>query len=269
MANWDRIRERGSVDDRRGRPGVALGGAGLGVLALVVLFSLVTGTDVSQVLQNVPVTTPDQTQDTSDYAGVDPYEEFVSEVVGSANTLWANEFAEAGLEYQEPTTVLFRQATQSACGGANSAVGPHYCPADQTVYLDETFFEELTSRFGARGGEVAEAYVLAHEIGHHVQTLLGANSNVQTNEDSIALELQADCYAGVWAKSVEEREVITREEVDQAIDAAAAVGDDRIQQRTTGRVSPESWTHGSSEQRKQWFLTGFNTGDPDACNTAG
>jgi uncharacterized protein len=269
MADWDRIQQRGRVEDRRGRPAVAVGGASLGMLALVVIFSLVTGTDPTPILEGIspdarsnarPVGTEDP-----QYSGLDDYELYVAQVTGSADMMWEEEFREAGLEYRPPQTVLFRQATESGCGGAHSQTGPHYCPADETIYLDETFFDELTTRYGARGGEVAQAYVLAHEVGHHVQTLLGANRRVTSNEASIALELQADCYAGVWAKYVEDADVITVEEVDQAIDAAAAVGDDRIQQRTTGRINPESWTHGSSAQRKQWFLTGFNSGDPDQC----
>jgi uncharacterized protein len=267
MANWDRIQQRGRVEDRRMNKPVMIGG-GLGMLALAVLFTLIGGGDVSQVLETLPQESDERySRDTSEYAGEDSYELYVKEVTGSANALWSTAFEESGLTYREPTTVLFRGSTTSACGGANAAVGPHYCPADETIYLDETFFDELTTQFGARGGDVAEAYVLAHEMGHHVQTLLGAEHG-STNEDSIAFELQADCYAGVWANSVADEGIITQEEVDQAIDAAAAVGDDRIQQKTSGRVDRESWTHGSSAQRKHWFLTGFTTGDPTQCDTS-
>ncbi len=271
MANWDKIQERGRVDDRRGAPKMVMGGMGLGMVAVAIIFSLISGADPSQVLESVSQASanqPPQTTDTGEYAGLDSYEVYVSSVTGSANTMWSAAFANSNLQYREPNTVLFRGATDSACGGADSRSGPHYCPADETIYLDETFFDELTKRYGARGGDVAEAYVLAHEVGHHVQNLLGATKNVKTNEASIALELQADCYAGVWAKSIEDRGVITLEELDQAIDAAAAVGDDRIQKSTTGRINPETWTHGSSAQRKEWFLTGFTTGDPSKCKTS-
>ncbi len=269
MANWDQIKERGNVQDRRmSRPVAVGGGMSIGVLAILLLVNMLGGGNVTEVIQQLPQDTQSnvRTDDASQYEGLDPYELYVSEVTGSADALWQREFAASDLEYRAPTTVLFRDATQSACGGASSAVGPHYCPSDETIYLDETFFDELTQRFGARGGDVAQAYVLAHEMGHHVQNQLGL-ANARTNEESIAVELQADCFAGVWAHSVEDQGVITRDEVDQAIDAAEAVGDDRIQEATTGRVNPESWTHGSSAQRKQWFLTGFETGDPTKCNT--
>ncbi len=169
--------------------------------------------------------------------------------------------------------MLFRTATQSGCGTATSDVGPHYCPADSTIYLDETFFEELQRRFGAEGGDVAEAYVISHEVGHHVQNELGIMDDIRSGssgaarEDSINLELQADCFAGVWANSVSQIGVIGPGEIKEAIDAAEAVGDDRIQKSVTGQVNPETWTHGSSVQRAQWFNAGYNTGKPADCDT--
>jgi predicted metalloprotease len=172
--------------------------------------------------------------------------------------------------------VLFRTATNSACGTATSQIGPHYCPLDSTIYLDETFFDELTNRLGATGGDVAEAYVIAHEVGHHVQNELGIMNRVQTqqqalpsqaNELSVQLELQADCFAGLWAHSIRDIGVFETNEIREAMDAAAAVGDDRIQERTQGYVNPENWTHGSSDQRVEWFNKGYQTGELSACNS--
>jgi uncharacterized protein len=166
--------------------------------------------------------------------------------------------------------------TTSACGNASSAVGPHYCPLDRTIYLDETFFDELTRRFGAEGGDVAEAYVIAHEVAHHAQNELGimdqVNKAAQSNEESandlsVGIELQADCFAGLWANSIKDLGVFMPGEIKEALDAAAAVGDDRIQERVTGHINPESWTHGSSEQRVTWFNRGFETGNLANCNT--
>jgi uncharacterized protein len=202
---------------------------------------------------------------------------FTETVLGSNDDLWAAIFAENGLTYAPPTLVLFREATGSACGGADARVGPHYCPLDETIYLDETFFGELQSRFGAEGGDVAEAYVIAHEVGHHVQNELDIMDEVQTmqqqtsgserNQLSVALELQADCFAGVWANSIRDAGVFLPGEIEEAMDAAAAVGDDRIQETVQGRVTPENWTHGSSEDRVAWFTAGFDTGDPAGCDT--
>jgi hypothetical protein len=172
---------------------------------------------------------------------------------------------------------LFRNQEASGCGGATSQIGPHYCPLDQTIYLDETFFDELQSRFGAEGGDVAEAYVIAHEVGHHVQNELNIMDEVQQRQQaaegtdanalSVQLELQADCFAGVWAYDVAHLDVFLPGEIQEAIDAAAAVGDDHIQETMQGRVTPESWTHGSSAQRVEWFTVGYETGDPSRCDT--
>ena len=274
MALWDKLSSRGNVEDRRGFGPGAAGGLGLGGLALVVAFTLLGGGSISDVLPTVlnEVQTNQSTSsyNAADFEGADSYEVFASTVLGSTDELWTHEFSARSQEYAAPKLVLFRGVTQSSCGGASASTGPHYCSADATIYLDETFFEELTSRFGAKGGDVAQAYVIAHEVGHHVQNVLGLTERVArdgSNEASIKLELQADCYAGLWAHSIKDLGVFEQGEIIEAIDAAAAVGDDRIQAKVTGRVSPETWTHGSSAQRVQWFNTGFNSGSLEACNT--
>jgi len=202
--------------------------------------------------------------------------EFVDAVVDDIQTTWDQDiFRPAGRTYRDTSVVLFTGRTDSGCGVASAATGPFYCPADGLVYLDLGFFRELDQRFGAPG-DFAQAYVLAHEMGHHVQTLLGTNDAVQResrenpserNELSVRLELQADCYAGVWAASVYAPGVLEPGDVDEGLAAAAAVGDDRVQQQTQGRIDPESFTHGTSDQRATWFRTGFESGDPDACDT--
>ena len=200
--------------------------------------------------------------------------QFVNTVTVDVQAYWDAKLAEAGKEYPETVTVLFTDSTQSGCGVASSQTGPFYCPADQKVYLDTAFFDELSSRFGAPG-DFAQAYVIAHEYGHHVQDVLGSMEQAQSggNEASIRLELQADCYAGMWANSVwkapdqSEVESITEADVREAIGAAQAVGDDRIQEQSTGTINQDTWTHGSAEQRAKWFNTGFRQGSLQACDT--
>lgn len=195
-------------------------------------------------------------------------------IVADIQDYWADEFSARGRDYPATKLVLFDGGTTSACGPASAATGPFYCPADQKVYLDLGFFDELKSRFGAQGGDFAMAYVVAHEFGHHVQTVLGISEQVQRdaeanpgsrNELSVRQELQADCLAGAWANSA--RSDLEAGDIEEALSAASAVGDDRIQESTTGRIDPESWTHGSAEQRVEWFDRGFQSGDPDACDT--
>ncbi|HVL54671.1 MAG TPA: neutral zinc metallopeptidase, partial [Vitreimonas sp.] len=207
--------------------------------------------------------------------------EFIKAVVEDVQVTWQEAFAAAGREYEETTLVLFEDAVSTACGGASSASGPFYCPADRKVYLDLSFFRELETRFGAPG-DFAQAYVIAHEFGHHVQTILGISDSVrrdqQANPDrandlSVRMELQADCFAGVWAHSVWSQpgegtvESITEEDIREGLEAAAAIGDDRLQRQAGRAVNPESWTHGSSQQRMDWFQRGFREGTAEACDT--
>ncbi len=287
MARWNRIESRGNVQDRRGMSGgkAAAGGVGgLGIIVvLIMMFLGGGGGGLDQVLGQLEgAQAPQQTNvQPEEFEGEDDYEVFASTVLGSNDETWAAIFSANQLEYSEPTLVLFRGQTNSACGGANSQTGPHYCPLDETIYLDETFFDELTSRFGAEGGDVAEAYVIAHEVAHHVQNELNIMDQVQqqqqqlgrgseeSNQLSVGLELQADCFAGVWANSIADLGVFLPGEINEAIDAAESVGDDRIQEAIQGRVTPENWTHGSSQQRKDWFNTGYETGDPARCDTFG
>lgn len=270
MAQWNKITSSGNVEDRRGMRSVGVIGGGLGITSVIIslLFTYLSGGDVAgevvNQLQNVQVGTS-QTYNTKDFEGKDSYEIFTSKVLGSANDMWSEVFSQNNLTYHKPKLVLFRGATQSACGGSLSQVGPHYCPTDGTIYLDETFFEELTKRFGAQGGDVAQAYVIAHEVGHHAQMELGTLMNDTSNSNSIQMELQADCYAGLWAYSIRNLGVFEPGEIKEAIDAAAAVGDDRIQAKTTGRVSPETWTHGSSAERVNAFNKGYESGSLKAC----
>jgi predicted metalloprotease len=255
------------------------GAGGLGLIAVVVVMLLSGGSggglDLDGLMQSLGTQAPASTPQSSG-----PEEaaegEFVAAVLGTTETYWGDEFAAAGDTYPAPTLVLFTGATSSRCGGATAQVGPHYCPVDETIYVDLGFFTELQQRFGASGGDFAEAYVIAHEVGHHIQKVTGTMDQVRTaqsqnpgrrNELSVLMELQADCYAGVWANSVLERDVLQPGDIEEGLDAAAAVGDDRIQERATGRVDPESWTHGSAEQRVRWFTIGFESGDPEVCNT--
>jgi predicted metalloprotease len=263
------------------RPAVALGGlGGIGVLVVLLITLLGGGSGLEGALDQFAGPASQTGAQPPEFKGDDDYQVFVETVLGSTGETWHEIFGSAGIDYREPTLVLFRDSTSSSCGGASSAVGPHYCPNDETIYLDETFFDELTSRFGARGGDVAQAYVIAHEVGHHVQNQLGvmgqvqeaqrqAGSTAEANDLSVRLELQADCLAGVWAYSIRDMDVLLPGEINEAIDAAAAVGDDRIQQNVTGQLDPERWTHGSSEQRVAWFDTGYEQGDPSACDTFG
>jgi predicted metalloprotease len=264
------------VRDLRGGTGLALGG-GLGGILVVALFLLLGG-DPSQVpidsLVNTRVGTGQQTDINAEcQTAADANEREDCRIVGYVNSVQAYGEDVVDGDQLAPTT-FFDGAVSTGCGQATSAVGPFYCPLDMSVYIDLGFFEQLQTRFGAEGGPFAEAYVIAHEYGHHVQNLLGTlNSGTgETGAESraVRIELQADCFAGVWAANAVETgylEPITQAQVAQAMDAAAAVGDDRIQEQTQGQVNPEKWTHGSSEQRQQWFGIGLESGDPNECDT--
>lgn len=282
MADWSKIGSRGNIQDRRTMGPVKIGGGlGIGGVVLLLLFNYLGGGSVTNVLPQLlnelesSQIVGENNLDTTQFEGEDDYEVFASTVLGSANDMWAVIFNQNNLTYTPPSLVLFRASTNSSCGGASSETGPHYCQSDETIYLDETFFDELTNRLGAKGGDVAQAYVIAHEVGHHAQHELGILNEGQINrgekmsgnDHSIATELQADCFAGLWAYSIKDKGVFLPGEIDEALDAASAVGDDRIQQKTTGRVTPETWTHGSSADRMKWFTRGFETGSVASCDT--
>lgn len=273
MANWDTITSLGDVEDRRGMtPALAFtGGGGLVVLLLTLGLNYlglnVSPDAVTTVVNSLGTSKVDTQQQPTEFQGQDSYEVFASKVLGSTNDVWGSQFSKNGLVYQKPHMVLFRNATNSGCGVASSAVGPFFCPNDQTIYLDETFFSELKDRFGGNTGDVAQAYVIAHEVGHNVQNQLGLfdQQDANTQYGSVETELQADCYAGVWAYAENKNGLFSSGEITQATSAASAVGDDNIQQKTQGRVTPETFTHGSSEQRVNAFNTGYTTGQPSQC----
>lgn len=276
MALWDKISSRGNVEDRRGLGPLAIGGGslGLGGLAIILLLNYFGGGDITDVINQLPQQVQTSQISSQDFAGADNYEVFVSTVLGSTNDYWTKTFGEQNLTYTPPKLVLFRGATQGGCGISSSQVGPHYCPADETIYIDETFFDELQKRFKTQGGDVAESYVIAHEVGHHAQNLLGIMEDVNqkstdsnVNDLSVKQELQADCFAGLWANSIRDLGVFEPTEINEALSAAAAIGDDRIQETIEGRITPENWTHGSSEQRVSWFNRGFESGSLSQCNT--
>ena len=267
------------VEDHRGRGfggipggGFTVGGGGLGIVGLII--AVLLGVNPLGGGTTSPDDVPRTDLATRCQTGADANREEdcrIVAVVNSVQKYWSG----ALRGYQPAPTRFFTQATQTACGSATSAVGPFYCPADDRIYIDLGFFDDLRSRFGARGGPFAEAYVIAHEYGHHVQDLLGTMARVGGDRSgpqsgAVRLELQADCFAGAWARHAVATGFysrLTEQDIADGLDAAAAIGDDRIQERLQGRVNPESWTHGSSEQRQRWFLTGYRTGSPRGCDT--
>lgn len=278
------------VQDRRGRgtgTTIALGGGGISLIILVV--ALLLGFNPGDLLNLVggqPSSYETTTSDISDLAaecqtGADANTRQDCAIVGYVNSIqsfWSDIFASQGIEYTPTQTILFTDSTEAACGYASAVMGPFYCPIDQNIYLDLAFFDKLQTRYGAQGGPFATAYVLSHEYGHHVQDLLGLLDTSALSRSSgpqsmsVYTELQADCFAGVWAHHAEATgylEQVTKEEIAQALDAAAAVGDDRVQSQSQGYISPESWTHGSSEQRQAAFIDGWQSGDPNTCETPG
>lgn len=264
-----------NVDDRRGTGGGGGGtivGGGLGTLIIAAIIFFLGGDPSSLLSSGGGSSAPTEQRELN--ANELKIREFVRMVTAENEQTWSKIFAENGMRYQPAVVVLFEDATQSGCGPAQAAMGPFYCPADQKVYMDMSFFKELQQRFGAQVTEFSIAYVMAHEMGHHVQTLLGTTQKVDAlrrsgryseadmNRVSVATELQADFYAGVWAKQTDSREQILEPgDIQSAIEAAEAVGDDNIQKRSQGYVNQESFTHGSSAQRKEWFMKGYNTGD--------
>ena len=276
---WEGRRESQNVEDRRGMRFGRAGGIGIGTIVLA-LVAAYFGVDPSVVLQGV--------QPSEQQGEQVPYQEspeeaqqrkFVSVVLADTEDAWGALFAQAGRTYEQPGLVLFSGAVQSACGFAQAAVGPFYCPGDRQVYIDLSFYDELQTRFGAPG-DFAQAYVVAHEVGHHVQTLLGISernmaarqraSEAEANALSVRQELQADCFAGIWAHNADRsRQLLEAGDIEEGLNAAAAIGDDRLQKQSQGHVSPESFTHGSSEQRVRWFKRGFEAGTIDACDTFG
>ncbi|HEX5890479.1 MAG TPA: neutral zinc metallopeptidase [Pyrinomonadaceae bacterium] len=268
---WRGERQSTNIEDRRGLTGgrVAVGG-GLGTL-LVIIIALLFGADPRQLLEQVPTDQPSQVQ-TSRRQNPEEEElkQFVAVVLGKSEDVWTEIFRQNGRQYREPTLVLFTDQVQSACGYMGAAVGPFYCPADEKVYIDLSFYEELRQRFNAPG-DFAQAYVVAHEVGHHVQNLLGISDRVsalqqrsserEANALSVRLELQADFFAGMFARYVQNQGLLEAGDIEEALGAASAVGDDRLQRQATGRVMPDSFTHGTSEQRLRWFRRGYETGD--------
>jgi predicted metalloprotease len=276
---WRQTRQSENIRDYRGRSTGGGGGLklGLGGIVLAVIAYFVGGPELVMSLFSGGGAAPRSEAPVEAGSPTDEGGAFVSHVLGDTEETWSAIFAQAGREYPKPYLSLFSQGINTACGSATSAAGPFYCPADQNVYIDLAFFHQLETAFAAQG-DFAKAYVIAHEVGHHVQTVLGTSAKVreaqqrasqpEANALQVRMELQADCYAGIWAHYADSaRQVVEAGDIDEALTAAAAVGDDTIQRRTTGTVNQESFTHGSGAERQQWFRKGYGTGSVDACNT--
>ena len=271
--------ESSNVEDRRGMSAAGVGGLGIGGVVVALITSYFLGIDPA-VLLDVANSVAPATQQQQHLPPQDARDEgkvFIARVLASTEKTWADIFQQMGRTYEKPVLVLFSGSTRSGCGQGQAAMGPFYCPNDQKVYIDLKFYEDLRTRFRAPG-DFAQAYVIAHEIGHHVQNQLGTFSRLENargrmsraegNQVSVRMELQADCYAGVWANHTEQRKhFLEQGDIEEALNAATAIGDDRLQQQTQGRVVPESFTHGSSAQRVRWFKTGVDTGSLKACDT--
>ena len=267
---WQGRRESGNVEDRRGMStggGLAVGGGLIGAIFLVIKF-LLGGGDPNQLPQQIPQESRELTAE--EKAKDDERAHFVGVVLGDTEDVWAEIFQKMGKTYEKPTLVLFRDATESGCGYASSATGPFYCPSDEKLYIDLSFYQELQERFNSPG-DFPMAYVVAHEVGHHIQNLLGISEKMsrlrqqlsegEYNKYSVKMELQADFLAGVWAKYEENKNLLNVGDIEEAMSAAQAIGDDRLQKQAQGYVVPESFTHGTSEQRVYWFKKGYQTGD--------
>lgn len=287
---WQLGRRSSNVEDRRGQGGMrglggGIGGLGLGGIAIVVVVSLLLGKNPIDMLgllaQQGDPTAQQAPAGQGQAAPVDDEaSQFVSSILGSTEDVWSKEFQAGGSSYPAPKLVMFSGMVASACGQASSAMGPFYCPADRQVYLDTSFFEEMRSKLGG-GGDFAEAYVIAHEVGHHIQTLTGVSAKLDAlrkrgesmegdNGLSVRQELQADCYAGVWANQAQQQnQWLEQGDIEEALNTATAIGDDRLQRQSRGTVVPDSFTHGTSEQRVRWFRIGFESGDVNRCDTFG
>ena len=284
---WQGRRESDNVEDRRnssdsqgmGRgPGFRIpSGKGGIILLIVVVVAGYYGVDLTGLMTGEPIGQQQSSQRVSQPKD-DEAAKFTSVILATTEDTWAQQFKEMGKTYQPPRLVMYRGATRTGCGPGQSVMGPFYCPADTTVYIDLSFYDDMKSKLGA-GGDFAQGYVIAHEVGHHVQKLLGIEpkvrqlqqnaSQAEVNRLSVKMELQADCFAGVWGNSMKQQGVLETGDLEEALNAAQAIGDDRLQQQSQGRVVPDSFTHGTSEQRYSWFKRGFDSGDPAQCNTFG
>ncbi|QIR38913.1 flagellar biosynthesis protein FlgM [Tolypothrix sp. PCC 7910] len=275
---WEFGRRSTNVEDRRGsRISAPVVGGGIGAVILSVIVALLGG-DPSVIWEQQPSDRPySQSPQTQRSANSDRMADFVSVVLADTEDTWSSLFQQQGRTYREPTLVLYSDAVESACGFTRSAVGPFYCPSDQKLYIDLSFYEDLKNRYQAPG-DFAQAYVIAHEVGHHVQNLMGISQQVRSlqrqadqveaNQLSVRQELQADCFAGVWAYHADRsRQILETGDIEEALNAASSIGDDRLQSQARGYVIPESFTHGSSDQRVRWFKRGIQTGNPEQCNT--
>ena len=285
---WEGRRESDNVEDRRGDSTGSSGGLGGGgfrvprgkgglILLVVVLVAGYYGVDLTPLLNGEAPVGQTQTQSQQVNSPEDnQMAKFTSVILASTEDTWGQLFQKMGKQYQDPKLVLYRGATRTGCGTGQSVMGPFYCPADKTVYIDLSFYQEMKEKLGA-DGDFAQGYVVAHEVGHHVQNLLGIEpkirqmqqgaSKAEQNRLSVKMELQADCFAGVWGHFMQNQQVLEQGDLEEALNAAQAIGDDRLQQQSQGRVIPDSFTHGTSEQRYTWFKRGFDSGNPNSCNT--
>lgn len=278
---WEDREASQNVEDRRGqspRGGMAVRGAGGVMLFLVVMVAGYYGIDLTPLLNDTAVvSTPGDTRAYTPTSEEQEMARFTSVALKTTEDTWQNVFQKMGRPYPPPKLVLYSGVTDTSCGYGQSAMGPFYCPEDQTVYIDLSFYQDMKERMGG-GGDFAQGYVLAHEVGHHVQHLLGideqvrqlqqaAGSKAQANRLSVGLELQADCFAGVWGKAMQQQGILDSGDLEEALNTAQAIGDDRLQKQSMGRVVPDSFTHGTSQQRLYWFKRGFDTGDPTQCDT--
>ncbi|ADO47559.1 neutral zinc metallopeptidase [[Enterobacter] lignolyticus] len=282
---WQGRRESDNVEDRRNDSGAPMmGGRGFRlpsgkggiILLLVVVVAGYYGVDLTGLLTGQPLTSPATQQSISPKD--DEAAKFTSVILATTEDTWGQIFQKMGRQYQQPKLVMYRGATRTGCGTGQSVMGPFYCPADSTVYIDLSFYDDMKHKLGA-DGDFAQGYVIAHEVGHHVQKLLGIEpkvrqmqqqaSRAEVNRLSVRMELQADCFAGVWGHSMKQQGVLENGDLQEALNAAQAIGDDRLQQQSQGHVVPDSFTHGTSEQRYTWFKRGFDSGDPAQCNTFG